>query len=63
MRPLPNRSFHDLLLTILQGYVYQLDGRELLVRSINIFGRNEERTYRITEQEYFQINEALMFGV
>ncbi|KAK5941952.1 hypothetical protein PMZ80_005903 [Knufia obscura] len=44
------------------GYAYQLDGRDLLVRSFNVHGTNEQRTYRITEEECFEIDEALMFG-
>ncbi|MCJ1366037.1 hypothetical protein MMC16_005162 [Acarospora aff. strigata] len=44
------------------GYVYRLDGRELVVRSYNIKASDATQTYRITQEKTLIIDEALVFG-
>lgn len=44
-----------------QGCGYRLDGRELVVRSYNIEGKNTVRTYRFTQPETRLIDEYLVF--
>lgn len=43
------------------GYLYMLDGRDLLIRSMNIFGVNQEYTYRVMDAEIFDVSHH--FGV
>ncbi|KAI0859947.1 hypothetical protein F4860DRAFT_237810 [Xylaria cubensis] len=45
------------------GYLYRLDGRDLLVQSRNIVAVNHEVTYRLAESEIFDVTEnAVIFA-
>ncbi|KAK3361499.1 hypothetical protein B0T24DRAFT_684538 [Lasiosphaeria ovina] len=44
------------------GYMYQLDARHLLVRSVNVQGNGIDIKYRITEEEILIVDEALVFA-
>ncbi len=51
------------MLIILQGYVYRLDGRELLVKSSGVDESHGSREYRISEEGVFEIEEAFTFNM
>jgi hypothetical protein len=45
------------------GYLYRLDGRDLLVQSRNIMAMNHKVTYRLTDGEIFDVTEnAVVFA-
>ncbi|KAM7210912.1 hypothetical protein V8F06_013712 [Rhypophila decipiens] len=43
------------------GYMFRLDSRHLLVWSINVSAPETSAKYRITEEDIFQVHEALIF--
>ncbi|KAM7184800.1 hypothetical protein V8F33_012799 [Rhypophila sp. PSN 637] len=43
------------------GYMFRLDSRHLLVWSINVSAPETSTKYRITEEDIFQVHEALIF--
>ncbi|KAK4211888.1 hypothetical protein QBC37DRAFT_319334 [Rhypophila decipiens] len=43
------------------GYMFRLDSRHLLVWSINVFAPETSAKYKITEEDIFQVHEALIF--
>ncbi|KAM7188500.1 hypothetical protein V8F20_010518 [Naviculisporaceae sp. PSN 640] len=45
------------------GYMYRLDSRHLLVWSVNVVAPGTNTKYRITEEEVFEVHEALVFPV
>lgn len=49
------------LLTESQGYMYRLDGRQLVVKSYGISTPTSTQAYRITEQDAQEIEDAIVF--
>jgi hypothetical protein len=50
-----------LLLTEPQGYMYRLDGRQLVAKSYGISTPTSTQAYRITEQDTQKIEDAIVF--
>lgn len=47
----------------MQGYFYQLDGRELLVMSLGISSSGKPKYYRVTERGAEEIQDVILFDM